>query len=406
MDAVKERLAHFALEAHDLYLNQSVPYLDGPPEPLQFYRQWIAPNKPCIVRNAFDHWPALSRWTPEYLREKVGSKVISVSVTPNGYADAVNGDRFVMPEERRMSFASVLDVIQGKVKQRGVLYVQKQCSNLLEELPELTADVDAHVGWMSAALGKSPDAVNFWLGEADAVTSLHKDPYENVYCVISGQKDFILLPPTDRPFIPYGLYQPAVYRQKDDDGDFEVVDQSDRQKVRSGAAAGHREVTPAVRPSSLRLRPGLPSGAVDPRGPAGSRPGALPGIPAGAAAPLQRQGGRDALPAVLVVPPRQAVARLHCSQLLVRHGIRHQVQLLYASGRHHGRRLPTLSAAPHSHNNFQVTFRRGAPQKSESHVNMCPAEYNTKKIKMLPVFLRQKTDMLTMTFFFFSKILK
>ncbi|XP_077395555.1 bifunctional peptidase and (3S)-lysyl hydroxylase JMJD7 isoform X5 [Festucalex cinctus] len=231
MDAVKERLAHFALEAHDLYLNQSVPYLDGPPEPLQFYRQWIAPNKPCIVRNAFDHWPALSRWTPEYLREKVGSKVISVSVTPNGYADAVNGDRFVMPEERRMSFASVLDVIQGKVKQRGVLYVQKQCSNLLEELPELTADVDAHVGWMSAALGKSPDAVNFWLGEADAVTSLHKDPYENVYCVISGQKDFILLPPTDRPFIPYGLYQPAVYRQKDDDGDFEVVDQSDRQKV-------------------------------------------------------------------------------------------------------------------------------------------------------------------------------
>lgn len=52
----------------DLYLNQSVPYLEGPPDPLQFYRDWIGPNKPCIIRNAFSHWSALSKWTPEYLR--------------------------------------------------------------------------------------------------------------------------------------------------------------------------------------------------------------------------------------------------------------------------------------------------------------------------------------------------
>ncbi|XP_042338789.1 bifunctional peptidase and (3S)-lysyl hydroxylase Jmjd7-like [Plectropomus leopardus] len=154
MESVKKRLAEFSLEAHDLYLGAAVSYLDEPPEPLLFYRDWIAPNKPCIIRNAFSHWPALSRWTPQYLREKVGSKVISVAVTPNGYADAVNSDRFVMPEERQMNFSSVLDVIEGKVQQSGVLYVQKQCSNLLEELPELTDDVEPHVSWMSAALGE------------------------------------------------------------------------------------------------------------------------------------------------------------------------------------------------------------------------------------------------------------
>ncbi|XP_034063327.1 bifunctional peptidase and (3S)-lysyl hydroxylase JMJD7 [Gymnodraco acuticeps] len=230
MESVKKRLAEFSVEAHDLYLNRSVPYLEEPPDPLHFYRDWIGPNKPCIIRNAFSHWPALSRWTPDYLREKVGSKVISVAVTPNGYADAVNGDRFVMPEERRMSFSSVLDIIEGKVQKQGVFYVQKQCSNLLDELPELTDDVEPHVSWMSNALGKLPDAVNFWLGEASAVTSMHKDHYENLYCVISGEKNFILLPPTDRPFIPYGMYQPAVYHQRDD-GEFEVVDQSDSEKV-------------------------------------------------------------------------------------------------------------------------------------------------------------------------------
>lgn len=231
MEAVRNRLAECSQEAHELYLNQSVPYLDGPPEPLQFHRDWIAPNKPCIIRNAFSHWPALSKWSPDYLRQKVGSKVISVAVTPNGYADAVNGDRFVMPEERQMSFSSVLDIIEGKVdKGGGVFYVQRQCSNLLQELPELTADVEPHIAWMSTALGKLPDAVNFWLGEANAITSMHKDHYENLYCVISGEKHFTLMPPTDRPFIPYGLYQPAVYHQRDD-GEFEVIDQSDSEMV-------------------------------------------------------------------------------------------------------------------------------------------------------------------------------
>jgi len=40
-------------------------------------------------------------------------------------------------------------------QQGAVFYVQKQCSNLLEELPELTDDLETHVSWMSAALGES-----------------------------------------------------------------------------------------------------------------------------------------------------------------------------------------------------------------------------------------------------------
>lgn len=230
IDKVIRCLKYFPKEAHELYLNDAVPYLEHPPSSLEFYREWIGPNKPCIIRNAFSHWPALSKWSPTYLREAVGSKIISVAVTPNGYADAVYGDRFVMPEERHMTFSSLLDVIEGKVEKDGVFYVQKQCSNLTAELPELTGDVETHITWMSEALGKLPDAVNFWMGEANAVTSMHKDHYENLYCVISGEKHFILLPPTDRPFIPYELYQPAVYKLRED-GNFEVVDEKDSDKV-------------------------------------------------------------------------------------------------------------------------------------------------------------------------------
>lgn len=42
---------------------------------------------------------------------------------------------------------------------------------------------------------------------------MHKDHYENVYCVVSGHKDFILLPPTDVPWVPYVSLPPATYRE-------------------------------------------------------------------------------------------------------------------------------------------------------------------------------------------------
>ncbi|XP_014668771.1 PREDICTED: jmjC domain-containing protein 7-like isoform X2 [Priapulus caudatus] len=157
------------------------------------------------------------------LRSMFSDKELSVAVTPNGYADAVLGNNFVMPEERKMAFSHFLDIIDKKVEANGVFYIQKQNSNLTEEFPELLGDVDADIGWATEAFGKRPDAVNFWMGEEQAISSLHKDPYENLYYVISGSKTFTLIPPTDRPFIPYKNYQPAEYHEDSATGKWEVV---------------------------------------------------------------------------------------------------------------------------------------------------------------------------------------
>ncbi|XP_069773277.1 bifunctional peptidase and (3S)-lysyl hydroxylase JMJD7 [Narcine bancroftii] len=230
MQAVRQSVRRVAEEARELYLNDSIPYLDQPPSPLEFQRSWLCPNKPFIVKNAISHWSAISKWTFSYLRERVGDQRVSVAVTPNGYADAVYQGRFVMPEERQMLFGEFLDVVERKRAAPGVFYVQKQCSNLTEEFPQLLKDVESHIPWMTKALGKGPDAVNFWLGESAAVTSLHKDHYENLYCVISGEKHFILLPPTDRPFIPYELFQPATYKVNDD-GSFDVINVQNAEKI-------------------------------------------------------------------------------------------------------------------------------------------------------------------------------
>ena len=219
----------FSLESRELFLSSEVPRIKEAPSPLSFSRDYVASNSPVLIENALDHWPAMRSWSSSYLLKKIGNKEITVAVTPNGYADSVVGDRFVMPEERVMKFAEFLDILEGKSStENGVFYIQKQNSNFTGEFSELLCEAEADISWATEAFGKAPDAVNFWMGDERAVTSLHKDHYENLFCVISGSKTFTLIPPTDLPNIPYGVYKPAKYKSNSS-GKFEILDIADNE---------------------------------------------------------------------------------------------------------------------------------------------------------------------------------
>lgn len=41
---------------------------------------------------------------------------------------------------------------------------------------------------------------------------MHKDPYENIYCVISGHKDFILIPPVSYHNVPRRTFPSAIFK--------------------------------------------------------------------------------------------------------------------------------------------------------------------------------------------------
>ncbi|OWF43314.1 JmjC domain-containing protein 7 [Mizuhopecten yessoensis] len=226
---ITECLRNVAEEARELYLDKQVPVLSAPVSPLTFYRQYVAPNKPVVVEGAIRHWSALQQWDESYFRKKIGDVKVSVTVTPNGYADAVTDGKFVMPDERKMSMSEFLDKLERPDDHR-VFYIQKQNSNLTEEFSSIISDVDTHIDWGTEAFGQPPDAVNFWMGDGRAVTSMHRDHYENLYCVVRGWKKFILIPPTELAHVPYELYQSAYYREKDKGG-FEIVDDEATGKV-------------------------------------------------------------------------------------------------------------------------------------------------------------------------------
>lgn len=110
-----------------------------------------------------------------------------------------NTDReyFVLPHEESMPFNDFLDIIQRKRDSPHAHYISLQNDSLHTEFSALKDDIDEEIAWCSEALGKKPDAVNFWMGNDKSITSLHKDPYENCYAVIRGEKTFVLLPPSE-----------------------------------------------------------------------------------------------------------------------------------------------------------------------------------------------------------------
>ena len=90
-----------------------------------------------------------------------------MTVTPNGYADAVTDGYFVLPEEKVMPMEKFLQSLEKPISNR-VHYIQKQNSNLTEEL---IADSAEEIQWASELFGSKPDAVNFWMGDERAITS-------------------------------------------------------------------------------------------------------------------------------------------------------------------------------------------------------------------------------------------
>lgn len=214
-------------ESSALYLGNSIAET-GILEPMQFLREYVSKNIPVVIRNGCSHWPAVSKWNAAYFREKIPDKNVVVAITPNGLADGITKNEkgeeyFVTPHETTMTMAQFLDGLDEK-RENYIQYIQKQNSNLTTDFPELLEDVYAEIPFASEAFDKLPDAVNFWMGDERAITSMHKDPYENIYCVIDGYKDFILIPPTDLPFVPYKRYPQAEFRYTDNKWDIVPVE--------------------------------------------------------------------------------------------------------------------------------------------------------------------------------------
>lgn len=260
--SINAALKTLSTETGDFWVSPQIRRVKGPISSLEFMRA-VSRSEPMIITGVVSQWPAFAKWTDEYLQQKMGSKELTVDITPHGVGDAVlqvqtnptetvasaNNvvpaatatktlplsstqkveEMFVKPLEQRMNMRKFFQYLRSAKRATvgyrecnldptppqcgtGIPYLSHQNDNLRDELPSLAEDVPPVVDFVKGALQNDPDAVNLWIGDGRAVSSMHKDHYENVMCVVRGTKSFVLLPPSDAPFLYENTFPSARFR--------------------------------------------------------------------------------------------------------------------------------------------------------------------------------------------------
>ncbi|KAG8344092.1 hypothetical protein TRVL_05078 [Trypanosoma vivax] len=197
----------------------------------------------------------------EHLLAKYGPRRVTVALTPNGRADAVtyvtyrrpdtDGEEtekqtendpetsgtvmteklFMSAAEVRVTLPELYKLLQAnplfppprsqfvdlRQRCRPIAYAQMQNNCLSSEYPHLHADIDNALNdFGERVFGGKHEAANIWLGTPASVSSLHQDWVENLYAVVRGVKEFILIPPWEGVFVPKPELPAASFTLKKD----------------------------------------------------------------------------------------------------------------------------------------------------------------------------------------------
>jgi hypothetical protein len=123
----------------------------------------------------------------------------------------------------------------------GVLYYSRQNDCLRTELSSIWDQMQLpHTfDWVQGVFGNTlpmdniiePSAINIWIGNECSASAMHKDYYENLYYVASGEKIITLCPPSDVAFLYEQEYISGRFVQDPHDKDTTWKVQLDNQKV-------------------------------------------------------------------------------------------------------------------------------------------------------------------------------
>jgi hypothetical protein len=151
----------------------------------QFRDHFYAPGRPCVIAGAISDWPALSKWTPDYLRTVVGDAPVEFQ----GGRDQAGDFELAKDRHKRVAaFSAYLDLIENMPGNDAYVTAYNSAANRAAFAP-LMADIRP----IPHLLG--PGEGMLWVGPAGTFTPLHFDLTNNLLIQITGRKRVMLVSP-------------------------------------------------------------------------------------------------------------------------------------------------------------------------------------------------------------------
>ena len=171
------------------------------PSKREFFMNYIIKSKPVIIEDGIKSWPALSKWTKEFLNEEFGDDVVHVKLTPDGEFEGVENvsiwkdhEFFVIPNKvknqlqfsnlvvvrpatQELKFSEFLNIISSPSNYSAYL----EYSSIPEYMPQLEQDL-YELPMVTGILTRRH--LNIWLSDGNTLGKLHFDPYDNLLCQV------------------------------------------------------------------------------------------------------------------------------------------------------------------------------------------------------------------------------
>lgn len=168
-----------------------------------FLEDHYAANWPVVLTGELTGWPALERWTPDYLKQAVGAHEVEIQSNRSSDDDY---ERRMPAHRARMPFDTFIDRITAPDAGNDVYLTAYNSAANTGALAPLQADL----GYLDRLLvrdGSAPGGM-MWIGPAGTFTPLHHDLTNNLLLQVVGRKVVLLVSPaeTHRLYNDEGVY--------------------------------------------------------------------------------------------------------------------------------------------------------------------------------------------------------
>ncbi|MFA9217979.1 MAG: cupin-like domain-containing protein [Sphingomonadaceae bacterium] len=158
-----------------------------------FYREFYQQNRPVLITDMVDDWPAMHQWNHQYLKEHFGAAQVEVQASRSADPDyEINS----VQHRHSMRFADFLDRIDAAGETNDVYMTANNGSVNRSALAGLWADIGRLPEYMDP---ESASDGFLWIGPQGTRTPFHHDLTNNFMVQVVGRKRILLVPAHDFP---------------------------------------------------------------------------------------------------------------------------------------------------------------------------------------------------------------
>ena len=161
-----------------------------------FHREYYALNRPVIIENAISDWPAITKWTPDYLREQCGTEQVEIQARRES-----NPGYEIEKDAHRQScqFGEFIEKVFFQGASNDFYMTASNANSNGIVLDKLWGDIPLPPAY--AEVNGARDRTFLWVGPAGTVTPLHHDLTNNFMAQVVGRKRIRMVSPANQPFV-------------------------------------------------------------------------------------------------------------------------------------------------------------------------------------------------------------